>query len=97
MRNVLILATVVWFVIAWNIFDPLSTIMFEPVKIPDAKYYEQIDELNSKFYPLMVGPPACAWILWCLERNVWSRNIGMIIVTIVALGVTLAMLERIRS
>jgi hypothetical protein len=74
MRNVLILATIVWFIIAWNIFDPLSTIMFAPVKIPDADYYKQIADLNSKFYPLMLGPPACVWILWHLRKRFWGRR-----------------------
>jgi hypothetical protein len=75
MKYVLIVATVAWFVIAWNIFDPLSTIMFEPVKIPDAIYYKQVGELNSKFYPLMLGPPACVWTLWLIAKRLWRRRI----------------------
>ncbi len=70
---VLSAATATWFVIAWNIFDPMSTIMFLPFKEVDAEYFREIDRLNEQFWPLMLGPPIVLWFVAWFVRE-WLRR-----------------------
>lgn len=70
---VCVLASAAWIVIAWNIFDPMSTIMFEPFKKVDVAYYEGINKLNDQFWSLMLGPISALWFLrWFIGE--WIRR-----------------------